>query len=365
METKIIELIGPGPHIHWGLPIVQDIFFTGISTGAFVLAALVYGFNNRRLAPLGRLALIVSLVSLLAALLNLIADLHQPGRFASLFWRMHATSPMTWGLFLLNAFLLLLAVQLFFVLRADFRGQARSEGDHRVVRLLALIGLPLALLVHAYSGYILGVVKAIPLWHSSILPLVFLAAALVSGLALMILLAGLLLRNQQGELPGDLLDSLSVLLAWALAANLVLRLFWYTIGMAYSTGPAREAALLLFGPSFSTATIVEITLGLVVPLIVMSLAPLRRLRPLFFGAALAATVGVWFFRWQLVMAGQLLPKTGAGFSHYEPSFWGSTGIMHVLGNFAFWILLMIVLTWILPWQEPQSSHDHALRTKGA
>lgn len=372
METKIIELIGPGPLIPWGLPIAQDIFFTGISTGAYVLVALVYGFNYKRLAPLGRLALIVALVSLLAALLNLIADLHQPGRFASLFWRMHATSPMTWGVFLLNAFLLLMVVQLFFVLRGDFSRQNVAAGDDKAAGLLALIGLPLALLVHAYSGYILGVVKAVPLWHSSILPLIFLAAALVSGLAVMALLAGLLVRNRKGAISGELLDYLGIFLAWALIAYLVIRLFWYTIGMAYSTGPAREAAVTLFGPSFFIGTILEIAVCLVFPLAVMALTSLRRIRPLFFAAALAAVMGVWFFRWQLVLAGQLLPKTGAGFSQYEPSFWGSTSIMYVIGNFAFWVFLMIVLTWILPWHQPKSNDsvsakvrdDRALRTEG-
>jgi tetrathionate reductase subunit C len=379
MENNIIELIALGPQIHWGLPISQDIFFTGVSTGAFLLAALVYGFGEKRLAPVARLSLIVALASLLAALLNLVADLHQPGRFYSLFFKMHATSPMTWGVFLLNGFLLLLLLQMFFVFRADFGRRAQKATpasqarNQKVCRILALIGLPLALLVHAYSGYILGVVKARPLWHSSLLPPIFLAAALVSGLAIMILLAGLLVRNREGKIPYPLLDRLGLLLAWSITTDLVLRLFWYTIGMAYSSGPAREAGALLFGTSFTSATILELGFGLVLPLTIISFPSLRRIRILFFAAALAAAIGVWVFRWQLVIGGQMLPKTGAGFYLYEPPFWGSTGVMHVIGNFAFWIFMLIVLTWLLPWRNEeradsatsQVQNDRTVTSQGA
>jgi tetrathionate reductase subunit C len=397
MESNIIELIGLGPQINWVLPISQDIFFTGVSTGAFLLAALTYGFGEKRLALVARLSLIVALASLLAALLNLVADLHQPGRFYSLFFRMHATSPMTWGVFLLNGFLLLLVLQILFVFRADFARRAQKAvggargfyrllalgkeeatpaskaRDQKVCRILALIGLPLALLVHAYSGYILGVVKARPLWHSSLMPPIFLAAALVSGLAIMILFAGLMVRNREGGIPWPLLDRLGLLLAWSITADLVLRLFWYTIGMAYSFGPAREAGAFLFGRSFTSTTILELGFGLVLPLAIMALPHLRRIRPLFFAAALGAGVGVWVFRWQLVIGGQMLPKTGAGFYQYDPPFWGGTGIMHVIGNFAFWIFLLIVLTWVLPWRNeemadsaaPQIQDDRAFTTQGA
>ena len=379
MEMTISELINLGPQSYWGLPIVQDIFFTGVSAGAFLLVVLAYGFGEKRLVPVARLSLIVALASLLAALLNLIADLHQPGRFYSLFFRMHATSPMTWGVFLLNGFLFLLLAQMLFVFRADFARRAQGAGgsrrslyrllalgneeitpasearDQTADKVLALIGLPLAFLVHAYSGYIIGVVMARPLWHSSLMPPIFLAAALVSGLAVMILLTGLMVRDRKDGLPWPLLDRLGVLLAWSITAELILRLFWYTIGMAYSSGPAREAGALLFGPPFSFTTILELVLGLVLPLAIMALPPLRRIRPLFFAAALAGGVGVWIFRWQLIITGQLLPKTGAGLYQYSPSFWGSTGIMYVIGNFAFWIFLMIVLTWLLPWQGQEAA----------
>lgn len=397
MDTTITELISLGAQSYWGLPIVQDIFFTGVATGAFLLVVLALGFEEKRFLPVARLSLLVALASLLAALLNLIADLHQPGRFYSLFFRMHATSPMTWGVFLLNGFLLLLAALMLFVFRADFARRARraaggvrslyrllalgeeevtpaGEGrDQKTVKVLALVGLPLALLVHAYSGYIIGVVRARPLWHSPLMPPIFLAAALVSGLAVMILITALMVRDEKGGLPWPLLHRLGVLLAWSIAADLVLRLFWYTIGMAYSTGPAREAGALLFGPSFLFVTILELGAGLVLPLAVMTLPRLRRIRPLFFAAALAAGIGVWIFRWQLIIAGQMLPKTGAGLYHYSPPFWGSTGIMHVIGNFAFWSFLLIVLTWFFPWRNletPDSptaavEDERVLTTQGA
>jgi tetrathionate reductase subunit C len=386
MEQNIIELIALGPQVHWGVPIPQYFFLTGISAAAFLLSSLTYVFGDKRYEPIAGLSLIVAFTVLLVAPLNLIADLAQPGRFYSLFFNLHATSPMSWGVFLLTSYPLLILLEMLFIFRAGFarraataRGSMRNiyhllalnnaavtpdteERDHRIGRLLGIIGIPTALAVHGYTGYILGVVKARSMWHTSLMPLIFLISAMVSGIALMILLHAIMVRNHENRVSWPLMERLGLLLAWSIVGDLLLRLFWYTIGLFYSSATFEDVALLLFDHHFTEAVVLELGLCLLVPLLIVTVPSLRRIRPLFILAAILAMAGVMLFRWDTVIGGQLLPKTGAGFYHYQPHFWGRVGLMHIIGNWGLWLFLFLGFTSFCPWrpkdrQKPEVTID--------
>lgn len=388
MENHIIELIGPYSHVHWGIAIPQYFYLTGISAAAFLLSSLTYVFNDKRYEAIAGLSLIVAFTVLMVAPLNLIADLAQPGRFYSLFYHLHATSPMSWGVFLLTSYPLLILAEMAFVFRSGFaRRAAGASGflrffyhllalqndevtagtearDHRIGRILGIIGIPTALAVHGYTGYILGVVKARSLWHTPLMPLIFLISAMVSGIALMILLNVFMVRDEQDRISWPLMERLGLLLAWSIVGDLLLRLFWYSIGLFYSSASFQDAAALLFGHHFFEAVVLELGLFLTLPLLVMTVPFLRRIKPLFLFSAVLAMAGVMLFRWDTVIGGQLLPKIGPGYGHYLPPFWGRIGVMHIIGNWGLWIFLFIVFTSFCPWQkksgdlEKQECNEH-------
>jgi tetrathionate reductase subunit C len=375
MENNIIELISQGGHVHWGIAIPQYFFFTGISAAAFLLSSLTYVFNDKRYEAIAGLSLIVAFTVLLVAPLNLIADLAQPGRFYSLFFNLHATSPMSWGVFLLTFYPLLILAEMCFVFRAGFARHAvgatgfmrfvylllalkkeevtaeTEAHDHRIGRILGIIGIPTALAVHGYTGYILGVVKARSLWHTPLMPLIFLVSAMVSGIALMILLNAIMIRNEKGRISWPLMERLGLLLAWSIVGDLLLRLFWYSIGLFYSAATFQDVATLLFEHHFFETVVLELGLCLGLPLLVMAMPSLRRIKPLFLFSAVLAVAGVMLFRWDTVIGGQLLPKTGAGYYHYLPPFWGRDGVMHVIGNWGLWVFLFLTFTFCCPWQK--------------
>jgi Ni/Fe-hydrogenase subunit HybB-like protein len=66
-------------------------------------------------------------------------------------------------------------------------GYFMFKGDAKKTKFFGLIGIPLALLVHGYTGFILALGKARVLWNTAIMPPIFLISAMVSGIALMIL----------------------------------------------------------------------------------------------------------------------------------------------------------------------------------
>ena len=383
MNNQIVELIQTGSQVHWGVAVPQYFFLTGISAAAFLLSTLTYVFGDKRYESIAGLSLIVAFTVLATAPLNLIADLGQPGRFYSLLYHLHGTSPMSWGVFLLSSYPLLIAVEMAFVFRASFarRSQAASgllkgfyrllalgnvevtaateAHDHRMGKILGTIGIPTALAVHGYTGYILGVVRARAMWHTSLMPLIFLISAMVSGVALMMFLSWIMVRDEQGKVDWSLMDRLGILLAWSIVGDLVLRLLWYSIGLSYSSASFQEVGNYIFGHHFLESVVFELGLSLFLPLIVMAVPGLRRIRPLFMLTVIMAIFGVMLFRWDTVIGGQLIPKIGAGFYEYIPSFWGRTGIMHIIGNWGFWVFLFILFTSFLPWKKTIEKNGQA------
>ena len=375
--NEVVEIVGRDPAVVWTLLIPQYFFFTGVSAAAFLISSLTYVFGDKRFERIAGLSLVVALTVLLAAPLNLVADLGQPGRFYSLLFRLHGTSPMSWGVFLLSAYPLLIAVEMVFAFRAGFaRRAAAATGwrhtvwrvlalgrpevttatesrDHRVSRTLGMVGIPMALAVHGYTGYILGVVAARPLWHTPLMPLIFLVSAMVSGVALMLLLAWSMVRRGDGSPDRPLLDRLGVLLGWMIVGDLLLRAFWYSIGFAYSGEGGQRVANRLFGEHRLETVVVELGLTLVVPAVIAFAPALRRRLPLLLSASALTVAGVWFFRWTTVIGGQEIPRIGPASPHYTAAVWGQ-GILAVVANWALWVFLMIVVTWIVPWRGDEA-----------
>jgi protein NrfD len=203
-----------GSLVPWGLWVAAYIYFIGLSAGSFLISSLVYVFNMKRFERIGRLAVFTAVVTLFLALLSIWADLGHMGRAWEVLVYANFKSPMAWMIWLYSAYLLLLVVELWFLLRADLvaglsapglkgavyrtlslgstdRSDAAAARDRRTVRVLATIGVPVAIMFHGGVGALFGVVAARPHWHSGMFPILFLLSALVSGGALLTVIAAI------------------------------------------------------------------------------------------------------------------------------------------------------------------------------
>ena len=201
-----------GSVVTWGLWVAAYIYFIGLSAGSFLISSLVYVFGVKRFERIGRLAVFTAVVTLFLALLSIWADLGHMGRAWHVMVYANFKSPMAWMIWLYSAYFLLLVAELWFLLRRDlvlgagapgFRGtlygalalgardasDATAARDRRVVRALATVGVPVAIMFHGGVGALFGVVAARPHWHSGMFPILFLLSALVSGGALLIVVA--------------------------------------------------------------------------------------------------------------------------------------------------------------------------------
>ncbi|WP_314041488.1 NrfD/PsrC family molybdoenzyme membrane anchor subunit [Slackia exigua] len=177
----------------WGPLIAIYLFLAGASAGAFLASAYIERKypDAVRMRVAGRiLAPIFIGIGLVMLMVDAEAGLHNPLRF--IFLIMNPGSVMTLGVYFICVFMPVALIEAVLeLLKKD------------VPRWLTVIGDVFAFAVAAYTGFLLGVVDAYPLWNNAILPVLFVISALASGLAA-VNLCGLILDRESIEKMFDL-----------------------------------------------------------------------------------------------------------------------------------------------------------------
>jgi Ni/Fe-hydrogenase subunit HybB-like protein len=282
-----------------GIPIAAYFYLTGLSAGSFIISTMAYGFGMVKFKPLGKIGVVMATFLLIIAPMILLIDLEQPLRFWHLIIYLRITSPITWGTFLLSLYPMNCMVYGYFMFK----------GDLKRTKIFGLIGIPLALLVHGYTGFILALGKARVLWNTAIMPPIFLVSAMVSGLALMILVV--IIKDfiiQRGKEPNrDLIYALGKLLG----ASIVLDLLLIGIDLSVlltSTTEAYKAALMLLDGSFRFLFLgVEILSGAILPLLLLLSPFTKRWIPAYVVASVLVMVGIFAMRCIMVIGGLSVP----------------------------------------------------------
>ena len=172
----------------WGPMIAWYLFLDGASAGAFLTSAFVevkYP-ESVKMRVAGRIIAPIFLgIGLVMLMLDAEAGLHNPLRF---FWLIaNPGSVMTLGVYFICVFMpVALVSALLEVLKKP------------VPKWLTWVGIVFAFAVAAYTGFLLGVVKAFPLWNNAVLPILFVVSALSAGLAATSLV-GLLVDRERFE----------------------------------------------------------------------------------------------------------------------------------------------------------------------
>jgi len=283
----------------FGTLIAIYFYLTGLSAGSFIISTLSYGFGFERFKPLGKIGIVIATLLLAAAPMFLLAHAGQKLRVWHLFVYLNPTSPITWGSFLLMLYPLNCVVYGFFM----FRGQKR------LTRTFGLIGIPLALMVHGYTGFILAFGKARPLWNSSVMPLLFLVSAMVSGIAMMIIVSAVRDRffTKEHALNRDILSALARMLGWCLVFDLFLTSTEMAVHGISHLAAQESVALLLTGPFAGLFLLLENLVGKVIPMLVMLSPRTRRAVPLLLLASILVMIGIYTMRYNVVVGGEYIP----------------------------------------------------------
>src|SRR5215471_11293394 len=228
----------------WSVLIVVYPYVTGLVAGAFILASLVRVFNVKALEPIYRFSLLTSFSFLLAAPLPLLFHLGHPERCFEVMMTPHVTSPMAMFGFVYAWYLMaVLLLELWFDYRKDFVEWSKTEHglhgiiyrlftlgvndvtepalrlDARLGRIVTIIGIPSAFLLHGYVGFIFGSIKANPWWGNVLMPIIFILSAMVSGIAMCVLVYLILSWIRRKTIDMRCLDTMGMFLFYALVID--------------------------------------------------------------------------------------------------------------------------------------------------
>lgn len=286
------------PQETFGTLIAVYFYLTGLSAGSFVLSTLAYVFGVDKYKPIGKIGVVLAALFLILAPVALLVHVGQPLKAWHLFVYLNITSPITWGSFLLTLY----------PINCLIYGWFMFKGNNRLTRLFGTIGIPLAVFVHGYTGFILALGKARALWNTALMPFLFLVSAMVSGIALMIIISLIKDRyfSKEKKVNAELIFGLGNLLAAMILIDLFLVLSDVLVLLVSHT-EAQEVAHLLLKGKFSILFIwVENVLGKVFPVLLLLFPRLRNLTTVTI-AALMVIVGIFIMRYVVVLGGEFLP----------------------------------------------------------
>lgn len=195
MHTHGIYLSGMTNRVPWGLQIVLAIFYIGLSAGSLVISSLYGVFGKLEYKPFARVSAYMAMLLLIGALLSIMTDQGRIDRFLiEPFSHFNPLSMFSINPFLYISYILICIVYLCVMM---------IEND-KWTKILALVAVLWAILVHSGTGAIFGFVPR-ELYQSPLLPPSFVAAALSSGTALMILVTVALFRATKRPLDDRLM----------------------------------------------------------------------------------------------------------------------------------------------------------------
>ena len=352
MNTTV-EVLGFAREPAWLPWAVTYFFLIGISTSAFFLSLPGLAWRHPDWRNVSRRALLVALVCGLAGPVALLADLHQPGRFLNFYLHPNVGSWMAWGAFFIPIYMFGLFLYAWLCLRPQLAALAKNgdkfSGLYRAlaygghdnpgaIKAAALVGSIGAALILLYTGMEVMVVQARALWHSPVLPLLFLVTALSGGLGM----TGLFEAVSGNKEAAPLLNRWLVRSQWA---TLLLLLVWLLAGASGLSSAAAEALAAMQG-AFSWWVTGAWLMGST--LLTLWLASSRRHTLVL--PALFALQGAWLVRWIVLMVSQSLPKMGATTPRYFLTL-TPDGLLGIVGMVGLCLTIYIVLTSLIPWDD--------------
>ena len=249
-----------------------------------------------------KVAVFSSIACTVCAIGLVVVDMGQPFRVWELFVYSNLGSPLMWDIIVLSTYLILSCVYLWAQIQAE-----RGKMSAVALRVISVIALVCAVLVHSVTAWIFGLQQGREMWHTALLAPWFVSSALVCGTALVMAIAiGL---RKAGYL--DLDQANIVKLAKLLGAFVLVDLYFFGCDLlteAFPAGSGLEVVqMLIFGP-LAPYFWVEV-IGCVLCAVVC-LTPALRTNGLLVGASLLAIAAIFCKRVQLLVGGFQITNLG-------------------------------------------------------
>ena len=377
--------------ISWGLYITAFVFFIGISHAGTLISAILRASKASWRAPVTRIAEFITAVALIVGASFVLIDMGRPERIYNVYLHGRWQSPIMWDVMAITTYLTASVIYLYAPMIPDLAlYRDRLEGKvgrfrqwiyntlsldwngtpkqlkflGKAITIMMLIIIPIAVSVHTVVSWIFSMTLRVG-WNTSIFGVLFVAGAIFSGVATLILVMAILRRIYHWE---EYLTTKHFLYLGYLLAAFGAFMVYVNINEYLTEGFKLEesgefAFRQLFVEDFAVMFWFYIIGGLIVPVILM-LVPKTRTIGGVVAAAILVDLAMFFERYFIVVTGLRVPLMP-----YEPASYAPTFIEWSIfaGGVAFFCLLITVAIKIFPmfavWEmteEYEAAHSDQL-----
>ena len=363
----------------WTQLIVIYPYITGLVAGAFVVSSLHHVFNIKSFAPISRFALLTALCFMFFAPSPLLFHLGQPTRAFNAVITPHWTSAMAAFGYVAGFYLCLLLLEVWFAFRADIVAMSKVRSgimgkvyglltlgsddvsaralaiDHKIARILSMIGIPAACGLHGYVGFVFGSLKTREWWSSDLMPVIFLLSAVGSGVGLIIVLYVIVSKFRKTPILDDTMRGLLYVMFTGVAIVMVIEGL-EMLEMVYKAREGIDTVRALIAGPIWAGMYIQWGMSTFALLVTSALLVFnthgKRLVTWLFLSGLAMMIGVLAMRWNVVIGGQELSKTMKGLLTFYPEMFGRESLFTVLIiSICPYVTLWLVTKLLPPWDE--------------
>ncbi len=353
--------------IFWGVYITNFVFFIGISHAGTLISAILRLAKAEWRRSITRSAEVITVLVLFFGVGNILMDLGRPDRMFNIIRYSQFQSPLLWDVSSITVYLTASSIYLFLPLIPDIAllrdrngkrnwfyrilalGWTGTEKQHhlleRAISFMAILVIPVAVSVHTVVSFVFAMTIQ-PMWHSAIFGPYFVAGAIFSGIAALIVAMNIIRKvyHLEDYLRPVHFNNLGILL-------LVMTLLWFYFTFTeylttyYGGEPVHMTIFWMkFTGRFAPYFWAMFLFCFVIPLPILSL---RRTRtPLgTLIASFSVIIGMWLERYVIVVPTLTNPRLPNEAVLYFPT-WVEWSIF--AGCISFFILLYMIFTKIFP-----------------
>jgi len=182
--------------VEWGWPIAVYLLLAGISGGALIVALLVRFYKKQHVdTPLLKAASLVSFVTIALGMVFLVGDLEKPLYFWKILIHYNFSSVMSIGVMAISIYIPLTLVMCLYLFEKEISLVLAKKNQlvryyaivmsilTRFRPLVEVLSIVFAVIICAYTGFLISVLVRFPILNTAILPALFVVSGLSAGTA--------------------------------------------------------------------------------------------------------------------------------------------------------------------------------------
>jgi len=363
-------------YVSWGIYISNFVFFVAISLVGSLITAIFRLAKVPWRTPLTRISEIIAVSAITFASLIIIVDMGRPERLVNLFTHGRLQSPIMWDVIVIGTYFCISLFLLYITLLPDIRimikakailgkpfsklyrwlgsfwkgTDAQEKIRDRVITILCIVIIPVAFCIHTVTSWLFATTYR-PGWDSTNFGAYFISGAFLVGAGAVVVAMYVFRRvyrlekyitEKHFEKMGRVVVLLSLL-------YLYFNVNEYLVPAFKMKKPEAAHLNQLFAGEYALLFWFAISIGMIIPIIIMLFKKGRRPLPMFI-AAVMVVVGAWFKRYLIVTPTLLHPflpmqNVPESYHHYFPS-WEEWAI--AMGSLAGALLIITFFARVFP-----------------